>query len=178
MGKKGEKYQFSVLLWRLLIQLMSFLGEIAIKLDDKGRMRVPTALKEAMSENSGQKFVVNRGFEKCLTLYPYDVWQKVRSGVDELNTFNKENREFVRRFYSGATECSLDASDRINIPKQLLEYADMTKDILLTPVKNYYELWDEKKYDAMMTNSDNASFEDLAERVMGDKTGSDKPDDD
>ncbi len=148
---------------------MAFLGEIVIKLDDKGRMRVPTALKEAMSETAGQRLVVNRGFENCLTLYPYDVWEGVKSGVDRLNTFNKENREFVRRFYSGATICTLDGSDRINIPNQLLEFADITKEMLLTPVKNYFELWDVKKYNAMMNAEDGSSFEDLAERVMGKK---------
>ncbi|MFY7861705.1 MAG: division/cell wall cluster transcriptional repressor MraZ [Chitinophagales bacterium] len=156
---------------------MSFLGEIAIKLDDKGRMRVPTALKESMAESAAHRFVVNRGFENCLTLYPYDVWELVRADVDKLNTFNKENREFVRRFYSGATVCSLDGSDRINIPKQLLEFADMKKDILLTPVKNYFELWDEKKYNSIMDSNDGSSFEDLAERVMGHKSDIQNTDD-
>jgi MraZ protein len=154
---------------------MAFLGEIVIKLDDKGRMRVPTALKEAMSETAGQRLVVNRGFENCLTLYPYDVWEGVKSGVDKLNTFNKENREFVRRFYSGATICTMDGSDRINIPNQLLDFADITKEMLLTPVKNYFELWDVKKYNAMMKAEDGSSFEDLAERVMGNKDDIDTP---
>ena len=94
----------------------------------------------------------------------------MRADVDKLNTFNKENREFVRRFYSGATVCTLDGSDRINIPKQLLEFAEMKKDILLTPVKNYFELWDEKKYNSIMASNDGSSFEDLAERVMGHKS--------
>ena len=147
---------------------MAFLGEIVIKLDDKGRMRIPTALKEAMSDKAAHRFVVNRGFENCLTLYPFDVWEGVKSKVDKLNTFNREKREFVRKFYSGATICSLDASDRINIPNQLLEFADMKKDIILTPVKDYYELWDQNKYNSMISISDNSSFEELAERVMGD----------
>jgi MraZ protein len=93
----------------------------------------------------------------------------VKAKVDKLNTFNREKREFVRKFYSGATICSLDASDRINIPNQLLEFADMKKDIILTPVKDYYELWDQKKYNSMISLSDSSSFEELAERVMGDK---------
>jgi MraZ protein len=147
---------------------MAFLGEIVIKLDDKGRMRIPTALKEAMSDKAAQRFVINRGFENCLTLYPYDVWEKVKANVDKLNTFNREKREFVRKFYSGATDCSLDASDRINIPNQLLEFASLTKDVILTPVKDYYELWDTKKYNDLIVNSDSSSFEDLAEKVMGD----------
>jgi MraZ protein len=147
---------------------MAFLGEIVIKLDDKGRMRIPTALKDAMSEAAAHRFVVNRGFENCLTLYPYDVWEKVKANVDKLNTFNREKREFVRKFYSGATDCSLDASDRINIPNQLLDFASLTKDVILTPVKDYYELWDAKKYNDMIAQSDSSSFEELAEKVMGD----------
>jgi MraZ protein len=147
---------------------VAFLGEIVIKLDDKGRMRIPTALKEAMSDSAGSRFVINRGFENCLTLYPYDVWEVVKSKVDKLNTFNKEKREFVRQFYSGATQCTLDASDRINIPNQLLDFASMTKEVILTPVKNYYELWDAKKYNEIMSKADGSSFEELAERVMGD----------
>ena len=147
---------------------MAFLGEIVIKLDDKGRMRIPTALKEAMSDKAVHRFVVNRGFENCLTLYPYDVWEVVKAKVDKLNTFNREKREFVRKFYSGATICSLDGSDRINIPNQLLDFAGMKKDIILTPVKDYYELWDQKKYNDMISQADSSSFEELAERVMGD----------
>ncbi|MCE2961771.1 MAG: division/cell wall cluster transcriptional repressor MraZ [Chitinophagales bacterium] len=147
---------------------MAFLGEIVIKLDDKGRMRIPTALKEAMSDKAAHRFVVNRGFENCLTLYPYDVWEVVKAKVDKLNTFNREKREFVRKFYSGATICALDGSDRINIPNQLLDFAGMKKDIILTPVKDYYELWDQKKYNDMISQADSSSFEELAERVMGD----------
>lgn len=152
---------------------MSFLAEIAIKLDDKSRMRVPTALKEAMHESAGQKFVINRGFENCLTLYPYNVWQEVRVEVDQLNTFNRENREFVRIFYSGATECSMDSGDRILIPKTLLAHAGISKDMILTPVKNYYELWDEAKHREKFGDVDSASFEDLAERVLGNKSPKD-----
>lgn len=146
---------------------MAFLGESFIKIDDKGRLRIPTALKEGMSEEAQNKFVVNRGFENCLTLYPYDVWQIVKAKIDVLNTFNRENREFVRRFYSGATEMTLDAGDRINISKQLLEYAGISKEIVLTPVKDYFEIWDSKKYNDLMNQQDSSSFEDLAERVLG-----------
>lgn len=146
---------------------MAFLGESFIKIDDKGRLRIPTALKEGMSEEAQNKFVVNRGFENCLTLYPYDVWKVVKAKIDVLNTFNRENREFVRRFYSGATEMTLDAGDRINISKQLLEYAGISKEIVLTPVKDYFEIWDSKKYNDLMNQQDSSSFEDLAERVLG-----------
>lgn len=147
---------------------MAFLGEIIIKIDDKGRMRIPTALKESLSDKAGYRFVVNRGFENCLTLYPYDVWEGVKNKVDKLNTFNRQKREFVRKFYSGATTCSLDGSDRINIPNHLLDFASIKKEMVLTPVKNYYELWDVKKYNAIIKDTDDSSFEELAEQVLGD----------
>lgn len=147
---------------------MAFLGECLIKIDDKGRLRIPTALKEAMPETSGMRFIVNRGFENCLTLYPYEVWVKVKSNVDKLNTYNSKKREFVRKFYSGATEMTLDTGDRINVPKHLLEYANITKEVMLTPIKDYFELWDVNKYNEFMNSSDNSSFEDLANDVMGD----------
>ena len=146
---------------------MAFLGESFIKIDDKGRLRIPTALKESLSEQAHNKFVVNRGFENCLTLYPYDVWGTVKAKIDTLNTFNKEQREFVRIFYSGATELVLDTGDRINISKQLLEYAGITKEVVLTPVKNYYEIWDSKTYNERMAKLNSASFEEVAEKVMG-----------
>jgi len=146
---------------------MAFLGESIIKIDDKGRVRIPTALKEGLSPKAQNKFVINRGFENCLNLYPFDVWENVKASVDSLNTFNRENREFVRRFYSGATELTLDASDRVNISKQLLSFAGMSKEIVLTPVKNYFELWDLQKYNEWLSKDDSGSFEDLADRVMG-----------
>lgn len=146
---------------------MGFLGEYEIKLDDKGRLRLPVGLKKQMSPAANGRFVINRGFEKSLEIYPFDVWEKTRARVEKLNQFNKKNRQFIRAFLGGATELVLDTADRINIPKHLLEYADIKTDAILTPGKHTLELWNKKRYEEAL-NLDSDDFSDLAESVLGD----------
>ncbi|MCU0328928.1 MAG: hypothetical protein MUE53_08050 [Chitinophagales bacterium] len=146
---------------------MSGLSESIVKLDDKGRIRVPLALKQALHAKNLNKFVVNRGLNGCITLYPYDVWLKVKSKVDKLNPYKQENIKFLRFFYNGATELNLDTHDKINIPKQLLQHASIVKDIVITPLKDYYEMWDLQTYQDYINPEDLSSMEDLSERVMG-----------
>jgi len=146
---------------------MGFLGEYEIKIDDKGRLRLPAGLKKQMSPAANGRFVVNRGFEKSLEIYPFDVWEKTRAKVEKLNNFNKKNRQFIRAFLGGATELVLDGADRINIPKHLLEYADITGDAILTPGKHTLELWNKKRYEAEL-DLDSDNFSELAESVLGD----------
>ena len=146
---------------------MSFLGEYEIKLDAKGRLRLPGALKQQLTPEVKGRFVVNRGFEDCLEIYPFDVWEKVRAKVERLNQFKKKERQFIRFFLRGATEIVLDGSDRLNIPKHLLDYADIKGEAIITPGKNTLELWDKNKYEAELA-FDSDSFADLAEDVLGD----------
>ncbi|MDX1667725.1 MAG: MraZ N-terminal domain-containing protein, partial [Saprospiraceae bacterium] len=74
------------------------LGEYECKLDAKGRMRVPSSLLDQLEGHETQQFVINRGFEKCLTLYPKDVWKRIADEVNQLNTYKKINRTFLRYF--------------------------------------------------------------------------------
>lgn len=146
---------------------MSFLGEYEIKLDAKGRLRLPGALKQQLTPEVKGRFVVNRGFEECLEIYPFDVWEKVRAKVERLNQFKKKERAFIRYFLRGATEIVLDGADRLNIPKHLLDYAGIKGDAIITPGKNTLELWDKDKYEQELA-MDSESFADLAEDVLGD----------
>lgn len=146
---------------------MGFLGEYEIKIDSKGRLRLPAGLKKQMSPAANGRFVVNRGFEKSLEIYPFDVWEKTRAKVEKLNNFNKKNRKFIRAFLGGATELVLDSADRINIPKHLLEYADINGDAILTPGKHTLELWNKERYEAEL-DLDSDDFSELAESVLGD----------
>ena len=147
--------------------MAGFLGEYLCSLDNKGRIKLPVSLKGQLQPENNGRFVINRGFEKCLTLYPWDEWQKITAKVNKLNTFEKKKREFVRYFYRGATEITLDATDRMNLPKHLLEYAGITKDALLTARDNVIEIWDQKNYEGLMA-IDSDEFADLAQEVMGD----------
>ena len=146
---------------------MSFLGEYELKLDAKGRLRLPGALKQQLSPEAKGRFVVNRGFEECLEIYPINVWLDVRKKVEKLNQFKKKERAFIRYFLRGATEVVLDGADRLNIPKHLLEYAGIQGDAIITPGKNTLELWNKAKYEKELA-MDSDSFADLAEDVLGD----------
>jgi MraZ protein len=146
---------------------MGFLGEHEIKIDAKGRLRIPASIKEQMSPAAKGRFVVNRGFEQCLEIYPFDVWEKVRARLNKLNQFKKKDRAFIRAFLRGATELVLDSADRINLPNHLMEFAGIKSDAILTPGKNTLELWNKENYERELDiNSDD--FADLAEDVLGD----------
>ena len=143
-----------------------FLGEYPVSLDSKGRLKIPTALKKQLNPAVKGRFVINRGFEKCLVLYPFDEWEKITERVNKLNTFKKEHRDFVRIFYRGATELTIDAADRLLVPKHLLEYAGIKADGMLAAHNSVIEMWNEKTYEGQM-KIDSDQFADLAERVMG-----------
>ncbi len=146
--------------------MAGFLGEYPVTIDGKGRLKIPTALKKQFNPAVKGRFVINRGFEKCLVLYPFDEWEKITARVNKLNTFKKEHRDFVRIFYRGATELSLDSADRLLLPKHLLEFGGIKVDALLAARNTVIEMWNQKTYDGQM-KVDSDQFADLAERVMG-----------
>lgn len=86
------------------------LGEYECKIDAKGRMRMPSGLIAQLGEGEALSFVINRGFEQCLMLYPEPVWERITNEINQLNLYNKKNRNFVRYFYRGAQKVSMDLS--------------------------------------------------------------------
>ncbi len=147
---------------------MNFLGEHRCKLDDKGRLRLPSSLKQQVNPAAQGKFVVNRGFEGCLELHPFDYWSKLRAAMErKLNKFNSQHREFYRRFMSGATELNMDSVDRINLPKHLLEYAGITGECYLTPGQGTIEIWGVEKYEERLKNFNSDDYQHVADDVMG-----------
>lgn len=143
------------------------LGEFDCKLDSKGRLRVPSPFIKQFERFGFERFVVNRGIENCLTLYPLTEWDKVSEEVDALNDFVKKNREFKRIFYGGATEIQIDSSERILLPKRLLGHAMLEKDIVLSAVNNKIEIWSQELFDEK-TKVDPDEYSNMAEDVMGD----------
>jgi MraZ protein len=146
--------------------MANFLGEFECKMDAKGRIMLPSSLKKQLSPAAQEKFVMNRGFEKCLVLYPQDEWQKISEEVNQLNLYNRKNREFVRYFYRGATEMALDANSRLLFPKRLLEYAGISKELILFAYSNRIEVWDKSTYENLLGDEPD-DFAQLAEEVMG-----------
>jgi MraZ protein len=158
---------FSVNRSTSVADMSSFLGEFNIKLDAKGRVKVPAGLKRQLQPGDNGRFVVNRGFEDCLVLYPWTAWEKFSAQVvQRLNPFKKSHRAFQRSFFRGATELQLDANDRLLLPKALLAYAGISKEAVLFAHSNKVEIWDQAKYNQTM-QIDSDEFADLAEEVMG-----------
>ncbi|MEY3369168.1 MAG: hypothetical protein RI973_2323 [Bacteroidota bacterium] len=143
------------------------LGEYPCKIDPKGRLRLPTGLLEQLSLEEQDHFVINRGLEKCLMLYPKKVWDQKSAQVNQLNDFDMQARLFKRAFYRGATPLKRDSSDRLNIPNQLLEWAGMTDgEVVLAAVNDKIEIWSAAEYDAQLGGE--LDLAQLAQRVMGD----------
>ena len=109
---------------------------------------------------------MNRGFEKCLTLYPKIEWDKITKELGQLNQYVKKNRNFIRYFFRGATELNIDNSDRILIKKNLKDYANINKDVVITCFLNKIEIWAAEEYGDLLEDEP-MEFADLAEDVMG-----------
>lgn len=152
--------------------MTGFLGEYEATLDAKGRFLLPAGFKKQLSETAGNQFVINRGFEKCLSLYPMNEWQPIFEKISQLNDFEPKVREFRRYFLNGATLLELDSAGRLLIPKNLMEHAALQKDIVLAAATNKIEIWDKTKYQAFFENFSPEAFSDLAKQVMagGEKT--------
>lgn len=148
--------------------MTKFLGEFDCRIDGKGRVVFPAGLKKQLPEDAGDTFILNRGFEQCLTLYTKKEWEKVSEEITSLNTYDAESRKFARIFYRGAIEISLDTAGRILIPKRLLEYSNIKNDVIFFGYTNKIEIWATEIYDQML-NIDDQEFSSLAQKVMGGK---------
>lgn len=145
--------------------MIGFLGEYEATLDAKGRFLLPAGFKKQLPENTMQ-FVINRGFEKCLTLYPLQSWDPIFAEISKLNDFDPKVREFRRYFLNGATYLEIDTAGRLLLPKNLMEHASLAKEIVLVSAVNKIEIWDKNKYQKFFETFTAESFSDLANEVM------------
>lgn len=128
----------------------SFLGEYEVAIDAKGRFLLPAGFRKQLPEGLGERFVVNRGFENCLVLYTMDVWEVLANKMSKLNDFNPKERAFKRLFLNGANIVELDSAGRLNLPKNLMEYAGLSKEMIVAAQGNKVELWDKDAYQKYM----------------------------
>ena len=148
--------------------MIGFLGEYEATLDAKGRFLLPAGLKKQMPGEDGNAFVINRGFEKCLTMYPLSSWEPIFTNISKLNDFDPKVREFRRYFFNGATELELDTAGRLLIPPNLRDHAGIGKDIVLVGSLQKIEIWDSKKYKEFFESMTPQSFSELAKEVIPD----------
>ena len=145
---------------------ISFLGEYEATLDAKGRFLLPAGFKRQLPEGESTRFVINRGFEKCLSLYPMQSWQPLYDQISSLNDFDPKVREFRRYFLNGAIEVEPDSAGRILIPQNLKDYAGLGKDLVLAAAVNKIEIWDKEKYQKFFESYSPDDFSSLAQSVM------------
>jgi MraZ protein len=146
--------------------MIGFLGEYEATVDAKGRFLLPSAIKKKLPENTPGEFVINRGFEKCLTLYPVANWNPLFESLSKLNDFDPKVREFRRYFLNGATELELDSAGRLLIPPNLKVHASIEKDIVLVGSMGKIEIWDKTKYQEFFDSMTPQAFSQLAKEVI------------
>jgi MraZ protein len=147
--------------------MTGFLGEFESTLDAKGRFLLPAGLKKQLPEGENTRFVINRGFEKCLSLYPKQSWEPLFEKIRLLNDFDPEVRRFRRYFLNGATEVELDSAGRLLLPPNLKDYAELGKDIVLASAVDKIEIWSADNYNKFFEQYAPGDFSTLAKQVMG-----------
>ena len=145
----------------------SLIGTYECKADAKGRLTLPVALKKQLSPVLENGFVIKRAvFQPCLELYPMKEWEQLMQKINKLNRFKKKNNDFIRRFTAGVKIVEVDANGRLLIPKDLVVFAGISKEIVLSSAVNIVEIWDKNKYEEAIDEAA-GDFADLAEEVMG-----------
>ncbi len=145
----------------------SLIGTYECKVDAKGRLMLPSAIKKQLSPLLQNGFVLKRAvFQPCLELYPMAEWEALMQKVNKLNRFVKKNNDFIRRFTAGVKVVEVDATGRLLIPKDLMLFSDITKDIVMSSAINIIEIWDKDKYEQAIDDA-TGDFAELAEEVMG-----------
>ncbi len=146
------------------------IGTYECKVDTKGRVMMPIALKKQLSKLINEGFVLKRSvFNHCIEMYPLSEWSKLMDKLNGLNRFNKKNNDFIRRFTAGVKSVEMDNSGRFLIPKDLIKYASIDKQIVVSSAVNILEIWNKSTYEKVI-NEAALNFGALAEEVMGDKS--------
>lgn len=136
------------------------LGEYNHNIDEKGRVSVPSKFREDL----GTSFIVTKGLDECLFAYSKAEWIKFEEKLKSLPLTNTNARNFVRFFFSGATECEVDKQGRINIPQNLREYASLSKELCIIGVSTRVEIWNKEKWENY-TSPDNMDVDDIASQM-------------
>jgi MraZ protein len=145
----------------------TLIGTYECKADAKGRLMLPVALKKQLISSLAKGFVLKRAvFQPCLELYPLQEWEALMQKVNELNRFKKKNNDFIRRFTAGVKAIELDISGRLLIPKDLIGFAGIKKEIVVSSAINIVEIWDKAQYEKAIDDAA-SDFASLAEDVMG-----------
>ncbi|MNP06020.1 cell division protein MraZ [compost metagenome] len=138
-----------------------FMGEFQHSIDEKGRIIIPAKFRELL----GTSFVVTRGLDQCLFVYPLEEWGAMEQKLKALPLMKSDARAFTRFFFSGATECEWDKQGRVNLPGNLRQYAKLEKDCVVLGVSNRVEIWSKDTWEQYFEQSEE-SFNEIAEKLV------------
>ena len=147
--------------------MATFIGDYPCKVDVKGRIILPMAFKKQMPPAAQDHFVVRKDiFENCLVLYALDDWNRQLEKIRKrINPYNREHNMFLRNFFKGTAELSLDSNNRMLIPKRLLDIIGAERDVVLAGEDGRIEIWAASVYDTIGMAADD--FANLAEKLLG-----------
>lgn len=136
------------------------IGEFQHNIDAKGRLIMPAKFRPDL----GEQFIVTRGLDGCLSGYPMTSWEKIQDKLMQLPLAKKDARKFTRFFYSAATEVEIDKQGRINLPKNLIEFAKIDKECRVIGVSDRIEIWSSERWKEFTLDAEE-NFEDIAEEM-------------
>ena len=145
--------------------MSSFKGSYTYAVDDKGRVSLPAKLRKYVSPDANETFVITRGFERCLFVYPVDEWNKMEQNLRTLSSYDPQHRRFIRALLELAAEGQLDGQARLSIPQELRDYAGIRSEVRIIGTLDKIELWDPKVYEEYK-DSQPEPYESIAAKVM------------
>ena len=144
-----------------------FIGSFKYSIDAKNRISIPAKLRKFVDPKANDSFVMTRGTGKCIDVYPMNLWEDlVQEKLNSLNNFEPKEAMFLRMFMQQAAEDKLDTQARLSIPKSLIEYAEIDKEVLILGAIKRIEIWNPNVYEEYIKTSD-LTFEEIAKQVMG-----------
>ncbi len=142
-----------------------FTSEYDCKLDAKGRLILPARIKANLPSDQGNELVIGLGFDQCLVVYPIAEFRKIYSKIAGLSDFNPEYRKLQRNFFRGNTVVELDNSGRFLIPRNMLQYAAIEKEVIVIGMGNKVEIWNPEQYRLQLYH-DQAEFSENVQKYL------------
>ena len=146
----------------------TFIGEYAYALDSKGRVNIPAKFRQALSKDNKNTFVITRGMDSCIWVYPLTQWQIIETDLRNLSSLSIIHRTFVRNTARYASPSTYDKQGRITLSPSLIEYAGLEKDVQIIGMINKMEIWNPielNRTDKQTIKIDPAAYDDLAEKI-------------
>ncbi len=146
--------------------MTNLIGTFECKVDTKGRLMLPSPLKKQLQAVLSDGLVLKRSlFQNCIEMHPMNEWEEMMKKINSINRFKKKNNDFIRKFMAGVKMVEVDANARLLIPRELVQFAGIKKQVVLTSNVNMVEIWDKQRYEEALEQVDD--FAELAEEVMG-----------